>query len=529
MKTFLTFMAELQEAAKCKAEEMEDDETEKSSEKDSEDTEDPDDSEDNTEDDEEELEESYSAQYGKDWWLDVDDDGVATATNATSAITYTLKSSVKGEESWEPVKGGSYPPAAVAKKLAAQARKVAIRESAESTVKSRLRNLLSGKGESTPAAAPSGNPTQTVTMLKRAGVVTDANEKQILMALKSGVASMMKEDVRTAVVSLFENLVNTVMGDTTLFSIASKNGGWAVDPDVMIKISAGLEDPAKLTGSKTIRNSVYSIFTNIVALIDSDQKFFNRIKTVMGGKAGEAVAEAVFNDDDDLTTELYDFINNTGDLYNRQYLPIIKNLTLKKAKGVYDTKLAEKRFMYLVETGAKEWAKQNAKVEGTSVPTMPWNKVFSMDVRKRVAKKLTEDFETEHSTGAYAGYLPKKYQVKESAFAALDPDGNLLGLYATRELAEEVSSEIEELPIECGPEEIEEAWIAPDVWDKAKYTIIHNGEKFGVAKSLDEAKAMVEKDAGVKIKWEIEKGPRLTHWFSQQIDNKRYIIEGKSK
>ena len=84
--------------------------------------------------------------------------------------------------------------------------------------------------------------------------------------------------------------------------------------------------------------------------------------------------------------ELTLFIENDGQLYHSQTQPIIKNLQRKYKKGVYDPTKAEKLWMYLVESGAKKYAKDEA---GGGV----WHKMFSMADRKAAARDLRERYE----------------------------------------------------------------------------------------------------------------------------------------
>ncbi len=87
--------------------------------------------------------------------------------------------------------------------------------------------------------------------------------------------------------------------------------------------------------------------------------------------------------------ELKLYIDNDGDLYRQQTTSIIKNLQRKLTKGIYDKSKAEKLWMYLVENGAKKYAKEFGG--GT------WHKMFSMADRKAVAKELNEDFLANHA------------------------------------------------------------------------------------------------------------------------------------
>jgi hypothetical protein len=103
-------------------------------------------------------------------------------------------------------------------------------------------------------------------------------------------------------------------------------------------------------------------------------------------------------------TELKLFIDNDGDLYRRQTTSILKNLATKKVRSQYKHDLAVKAFGYLVESGAKKYAKAFGS------PNQSWNKMFDVPTRKRVAEALTRDFEGEFESGNYDQLLPKKYQ-----------------------------------------------------------------------------------------------------------------------
>jgi hypothetical protein len=105
--------------------------------------------------------------------------------------------------------------------------------------------------------------------------------------------------------------------------------------------------------------------------------------------------------------ELYLFITNDSDLYRQQYEPINKNLTIKKARGVYDHAKAAKLFGYLVETGAK-WYENGGRPSYGKPQHIP--SYFSKKLRDAVAEELRDNFEIEHALGNYDNYIPKKYQ-----------------------------------------------------------------------------------------------------------------------
>lgn len=110
--------------------------------------------------------------------------------------------------------------------------------------------------------------------------------------------------------------------------------------------------------------------------------------------------------------ELTLYIENDANLHRQQHVPILKNLATKKARSQYKHDLAVKLFGYLVESGAKKYAKDFGS------PGQPWHKMFDVSTRKRVAEELTKSFEAEHALGNYDRLLPKKYQKQEKAPAS---------------------------------------------------------------------------------------------------------------
>ena len=114
--------------------------------------------------------------------------------------------------------------------------------------------------------------------------------------------------------------------------------------------------------------------------------------------------------------ELKLYIDNDGQLYRQRYTPIEKNLTKKMEKGKYDSKLAVKLFMYLVDDGAKKYVKDF----GGNVRDM-----FPKKDRIEVAKELRDDFEAEYKVrnesydiwvedgsfgGTFTGLVEAEYQ-----------------------------------------------------------------------------------------------------------------------
>ena len=118
-----------------------------------------------------------------------------------------------------------------------------------------------------------------------------------------------------------------------------------------------------------------------------------------------------FETQEAVVAELELYINNESSLYS-QMTAIHKNLITKKARGEYKHALAVKLFGYLVESGAKKYAKEFGS------PGHPWHKMFDVPTRKRVAEELTNTFEVEAKLGNYDRMLPKKYQKQEKTSAS---------------------------------------------------------------------------------------------------------------
>ena len=104
--------------------------------------------------------------------------------------------------------------------------------------------------------------------------------------------------------------------------------------------------------------------------------------------------------------ELFLFADNTQALQNQQ-MSIIKNLMSKRAQGKYDSRLAAKLFMYLVDNAAKMYVKE------FDAPGTKYHKVFNKPTRMMAARLMTDQFESEADVGAYDEFIPKKYRKNE--------------------------------------------------------------------------------------------------------------------
>jgi hypothetical protein len=105
----------------------------------------------------------------------------------------------------------------------------------------------------------------------------------------------------------------------------------------------------------------------------------------------ESVTEAI---DQIAADELRLYIDNDGDLYRQQKMPIIKNIKRKMKRGVYDHNKAPKLWMYLVDNGAKKYAKD------FSVGT-DWNDMFPKPLRMAVAQEMADYYKRAIEGGEY--------------------------------------------------------------------------------------------------------------------------------
>ena len=129
-----------------------------------------------------------------------------------------------------------------------------------------------------------------------------------------------------------------------------------------------------------------------------------------------------FETDESLASELALFTENDGDIYRSQTLSVLKNLASKKASGKYDRDRAVQAFMYLAETGAKEYIRQHGS------PGDIWHQMFPTNVRRAAAVKWRDEFEEEFKLGNYNHLVPKKYQTtshKKKTFDVITYSGKI--------------------------------------------------------------------------------------------------------
>lgn len=95
--------------------------------------------------------------------------------------------------------------------------------------------------------------------------------------------------------------------------------------------------------------------------------------------------------DEDEVRELVIFIDNDGQLYQQQGAPIMRNLSRKWDKGIYDHDLAQKLWYYLAVNGAKKYGQDQGTGNGL--------KMFSPAVRRAAAKEMADNWMEELKAG----------------------------------------------------------------------------------------------------------------------------------
>lgn len=106
----------------------------------------------------------------------------------------------------------------------------------------------------------------------------------------------------------------------------------------------------------------------------------------------------------DAARELSLYVENDGALHRQQEVPIRANLMTKRARGQYSHAGAVKAYEYLMESGAKKYAKDHGS------PGTPWHVMFTVADRRQAAEEFAKAFEVEAKLGNYDSLLPKKYQ-----------------------------------------------------------------------------------------------------------------------
>lgn len=120
--------------------------------------------------------------------------------------------------------------------------------------------------------------------------------------------------------------------------------------------------------------------------------------------------------DRDAARELELYIDNDSQLYHSQFIPIVKNLMLKRRKGIYRNDLAKKLFMYLMDAGARKYVAEFG-TQGQKIDSM-----FNRNTRLLAANHFVFAFENEAHLGNYDHLIgPVSNPVRKNIFAFNNP------------------------------------------------------------------------------------------------------------
>jgi len=130
---------------------------------------------------------------------------------------------------------------------------------------------------------------------------------------------------------------------------------------------------------------------------DVEGQFFHLVNKWGDASRFESVNEQY--DDPVAATELRLYIENDGDLYRRQLMPIINNIKRKMKSGRYDHSLAPKLWLYLVDEGAKKYTKE------FDAASAKWNLTFPKPLRMAVAQEMADDYRDMIEAGEYGDVM----------------------------------------------------------------------------------------------------------------------------
>lgn len=146
--------------------------------------------------------------------------------------------------------------------------------------------------------------------------------------------------------------------------------------------------------------------------------------------------------DQQAAQELSLYIENTAELFGpgSRADAIRLNLLRKIKKGIFDRELSEKAWMYLMEDGAKAYAKE------FSVGS-DWSQIFSRPTRQLAASYFAKSFEDEARLGNYDHLLKKSMRrnsaMRRNSEVDFDDEDAVLA-----EMAAELDFPVDELSIE---------------------------------------------------------------------------------
>ena len=181
-----------------------------------------------------------------------------------------------------------------------------------------------------------------------------------------------------------------------------------------------LDDLSIVPNSKTLNHMINKVYGYSVNLENLDlgkakslkESFDAKLKTYVNKNGARAtvsdatylqlklVAEALnkhiseaMSGMSDEAHELVLFGENDADLYRQRTVPIMKNLTKKWDRGVYDHDLAVKLWTYWAADAAQRYSAEHGS------PDVKWSNMFPTSVRNEVAEYMADYWEEELEAG----------------------------------------------------------------------------------------------------------------------------------
>jgi hypothetical protein len=124
------------------------------------------------------------------------------------------------------------------------------------------------------------------------------------------------------------------------------------------------------------------------------KKLWEGISPVEEKFQGDSFYAKKYNDSNAMN-DLEITIESDGELHRQQFMPIINNIKKKIKGGSYNHSLVAKLWLYLVDAGAKKYAKEFA-----SHPS-EWSKIFIKKDRIILSEKLADYYYDQIKAGEY--------------------------------------------------------------------------------------------------------------------------------
>ena len=122
----------------------------------------------------------------------------------------------------------------------------------------------------------------------------------------------------------------------------------------------------------------------------NDMTELDELQHILRLSGQNKLSEAPLSDD---ARELMIYAENDADLYRQSAVPIMKNLSRKHNKGMYDNAKGQKLWKYHADRAAKKYGMEHSVGDGL--------KIFPPSVRMEMAREMESDWFSEMEAGNY--------------------------------------------------------------------------------------------------------------------------------